>query len=480
MFIKTKTVRRMFIVAGLSALAACASAFSGDPQVQIDRAIDSPTLTVRYSGVTASLIELRVNGASLGTRTVSSSKESGETNFTLNLSDLKEGDNDVMVCVYDRTGKLVKTEHTNIQTAPVEQGPVSLTGAKMGQTVRETLKLDAGFNIAIKDPYVSFLVDGNLKKMMNTPPYEYLWNTQLEANGWHELEAWAIDDSSTTHKSGKLRLFVDNSHGDTDRRGVSSGLQTSDNPDDVAISSAASGTKHVKAGPAIASSSARAAVPGLPARPVVHALPAVSAATTVSAHAPNGTKPVRPAPALIVGPYLLTPKVSKSALVASNHKLSHPDMVVDIRPSVQTPGRIINSTVNAMALMNITKGSRIPNIGAFEIALNGDFVDFHGVMPRVDDGVPMTPIRFLLEQAGGKVNWENYSKTVTAKTDSHDISLKIGDLNAMVNNMTISLERAPYIDRGRTIVPLSFIKSTLDVNVQYDKNTGHVLVTSAK
>jgi hypothetical protein len=40
------------------------------------------------------------------------------------------------------------------------------------------------------------------------------------------------------------------------------------------------------------------------------------------------------------------------------------------------------------------------------------------------------------------------------------------------------METAPYIDRGRTIVPLSFIDDALNVNVDYDKETGHVLITS--
>ena len=449
----------MFIVAGLSALAAIATAFSGDPQVLIDRAIDSPTLTVRYNGVSASLIELRINGASLGTRTVSSAKQSGETNFTLNVTDLKEGENDVEVCLYDRTGKLVKTEHTNIQTAPVQQGPISFSDLKMGQTVHGPVTLNLSFNQKISDPYVSFFVDGNFKAMMNVPPFVYHWDSEREANGWHELEAWAIDSSNTTHKTGKLRLFVDNSHGDTLRPGVKAGLETTD-PSDVTVSTPA-GTKMVKPSTRGITSTA---IPALP---------------SVTVSNPVGTKPPHINRGLATGPYSLNPKVPNPIRVASNLKPgNHSDMVVSITRS--NPGHVLHEVADAASLVSLTKGSRIPNIGSFEIALDGDFVDFHGVMPRVDEGVPMTPIRFLLEQAGGKVDWENYTKTVNAKTTAHNISLRIGDLNAMVNNLSISLERAPYIDRGRTIVPLSFIQNTLDVHVQYDKNTGHVLVTSDK
>src|SRR5215469_7920213 len=105
MFNSSKTVRRLFLAAGLSAIAASASAFSIDPQIMIDRALDSPTLTVRYTGVSAALVELRVNGESLGTRSVQAAKASGETNFTLDLSGLREGENEIEVRLFDRTGK---------------------------------------------------------------------------------------------------------------------------------------------------------------------------------------------------------------------------------------------------------------------------------------------------------------------------------------------------------------------------------------
>jgi hypothetical protein len=130
-------------------------------------------------------------------------------------------------------------------------------------------------------------------------------------------------------------------------------------------------------------------------------------------------------------------------------------------------------------MMSITRGQRIPNIGAFAIELNSQFVKFD-VQPRVDDGVPMSPLRYLLEQDGGKVTWENMTKTVHANAEGKNLTIKIGDRNALVDAYTLSMEVTPYLDRGRTIVPLSFIHEALGVNVEYDKETGHVLITSTK
>src|SRR5438270_623843 len=71
MSITGKNLRRIIILAGLAALSVCANAIMLDTHIVIDRALNSPTLTVRYTGATVALVELKVNGESIGTRAVS-------------------------------------------------------------------------------------------------------------------------------------------------------------------------------------------------------------------------------------------------------------------------------------------------------------------------------------------------------------------------------------------------------------------------
>ncbi|RYG23358.1 hypothetical protein EON82_14270, partial [bacterium] len=124
--------RRFAALAGLAAIAASASALSIDPQISIDRALNSPTLAVRYTGVTATLVELRINGVSIGTREVSGGRSLGETSFTIDLDSLKNGDNLVEVCLFDRTGKLVGQDKTNISMEKASKGPVFVAAPKPG------------------------------------------------------------------------------------------------------------------------------------------------------------------------------------------------------------------------------------------------------------------------------------------------------------------------------------------------------------
>jgi hypothetical protein len=67
-----------------------------------------------------------------------------------------------------------------------------------------------------------------------------------------------------------------------------------------------------------------------------------------------------------------------------------------------------------------------------------------------------------------------------ADADGRQIIVRIGDRFAAINDLQVELEITPFLEKGRTIVPLSFIRDSLEVNVDYDPVTGHVLITSVK
>jgi hypothetical protein len=506
MIVKTMAVRSMFVAAALSAFAVSANAFvlGFDPQIAISRAIDSPTLTVRYTGAAAALVELRVNGTSLGTRTVSSPKDAGETNFTLSMGDLHGGDNDVEIRLFDRTGKLLGKDHTNISVAAAQNGPVYLQTPKTGETVRGPIELKLGFDHDLKDCYVSFFVDGSFKTLSNSPPFTYTWDTLAETNGWHELEAWAIDNENETHKTGKIRVFVNNSGGYTNRVGVNDNVDlapTKNLPADFVIGHPKSARKVVlKTG----RHSFRRGLNDL--QPLPAAAPAILADTVLSPAAQ--AKPSRVPAGIAMGVRNMLPTHKRLAHLEPTpiHKLysqgavasievHHPIIVIErhhdavevgnstrvamiSRVKKTQIGSVTRNVTEATGLIRILKGSRLPNLSSFAIALDSDFVDFHGVLPRVDDGVPMTPLRFLLEKKGGTVDWNNPTKTVYAKADGNDLLIHIGDRFALINRGSVKLERSSYLDRGRTVVPLSFMESALHVNIQYDKHSNHMLITS--
>jgi hypothetical protein len=470
----------------MAVLASISSALPIDAQIMIDRALNSPTLTVRYKGATASLVELRLNGQSIGTRTVSTSKSSGETNFTIDLDSLKDGDNEVEIRLFDGTGKLVGTDKTNISTDQSQRGPVFLSAPKIGATVSGPVEIKVGFGRELRNSYVSFFVNEQFKSMTNFPPYEYLWDTTTEPNGWHEVEAWVVDETSSTFKTRKIRVFVNNPGGRTDRVGVKTDLAVVANPIRNGVTGAVAGVKSVNAKAAVKAAG----------QVIKNAAPALSGGVIVNkvkvrkVGQASGLKPLPAAKLAVTGVRNLTPTgvrvatapkaVTPKAVTVVKVQAAAPQAAAAVKatkaPTVVIPKAATVAAVSSSTLLPVTKGQHLPNVGAFSVFLNSQVVSFD-VNPRVDNGVPMTPFRHLIEKAGGKVDWENLSKSVKADAEGKSIFLQIGDQIAKVNDLSVSLEIAPYLDRGRTIVPLSFISDALNVNIQYDKKTNHVLIT---
>lgn len=455
-------VRKLSAMAGFAALALTANAFMLDPTITIDRALNSPTLTIRYNGAAAALVELRVNGASLGTRSVSSGKQAGEANFTLDLSTLTEGNNDVEVLLLDKAGRIVGSEKTVITADGTSTSPVTLSYPKMGATVQGPVEIKVGFGREMRNSYVSFFVNNQFKSMTNFAPYSYVWDTQRETNGWHEIEAWLVDENSNTFKTRKVRVFVNNPGGQTGRFDPSTPVAiTTPKPVTPAV------VTHV--------------VSQSPAAAVKAAGMLRTNAMTLTLAPDSGTKPIPITRATATGTRALVPSAVKPVKVVTP---TAPKIqpVIEVTPSVPKVNITKPPTApvtQAASLLRVTRGFRTPNTGSLVISLNSKVVAFD-VPARIQNNVPLTPFRHLIEKAGGHVKWTHQAKTVDAIADGRSIFLHIGDSRAMVNHQPVSLELAPFIDGGRTIVPLSFIESSLNVDVEYDPATGHVLITSKK
>jgi hypothetical protein len=93
-------------------------------------------------------------------------------------------------------------------------------------------------------------------------------------------------------------------------------------------------------------------------------------------------------------------------------------------------------------------------------------------------GVMFSPLRQIFEFQGGTLTWQHATGRVRATSNTRDITLTIGETQATVNKAQVRMQLAPYLDEGRTMVPLSFLPMALDVNVQFDPGSGHLLITT--
>lgn len=184
--------------------------------------------------------------------------------------------------------------------------------------------------------------------------------------------------------------------------------------------------------------------------------------------------PAQPSAPVVPASTPTAPAVTSAAMTS----MGSTDSVIKSVPVVAAKPMAVRPAHHAK-LITVEYGTRLPIHSTYSIVYNGNPLTFD-VAPSVVQGVPVTPFRHLIEHAGGDVKWEPADHEVEATTDGKTIWLKIGDKVARIDSLAVQLELAPFLQGGRTIVPLSFIKKALNVDIDYDKVTGHVLITPKK
>ena len=117
------------------------------------------------------------------------------------------------------------------------------------------------------------------------------------------------------------------------------------------------------------------------------------------------------------------------------------------------------SNVN-MDVATATKTS-VKNISVY---LNGEKIEFD-VQPQIINGRTMVPMRKIFEQLGATVEWEQTTKTITGKKEDTTIVMQINNNELSVNDNTSTLDVAPIVIDGRTLVPVRAIAESFGIDV---------------
>lgn len=89
----------------------------------------------------------------------------------------------------------------------------------------------------------------------------------------------------------------------------------------------------------------------------------------------------------------------------------------------------------------------------------------------------MIPIRVVAENLKFNVNWDQKTKNVNIQQGSKAITLTVGKQEASVGNTTVSLNMAPQIIKNTVVVPIRFISEEMGLKV--DWNNKEKIVTLA-
>ncbi len=148
-------------------------------------------------------------------------------------------------------------------------------------------------------------------------------------------------------------------------------------------------------------------------------------------------------------------------LAANGQDIAVPGQLVQILSQTEDDQVWIGAVdLDAATLTDSVTTARLPRLD-----IRGEITPDLRAAPEVKAGVSMWPLRRAFEETGGVVHWFADEKRVRAVNQELDISLEIGDPLATVNNQQHELILAPYIKRGRTMVPRQFLANTVAVAI---------------
>ena len=189
----------------------------------------------------------------------------------------------------------------------------------------------------------------------------------------------------------------------------------------------------------------------------------------------NDTFTVVPKEGLAVGTYSETIKVSGEKIMPVTINVS---FEVKEAEEVKKPRRKGNGELTGPLLAKKDKNDEdnsltiapkeiILTVGEKEAIVFGETKQ-SDVAPYIKNDRVMLPVRFVSENLGAEVEWNEADGVVTVIKDDITIILYIDKATALVNGEEVSLDSSACIKESRTFVPIRFIAENLGEEVKWN------------
>ena len=126
----------------------------------------------------------------------------------------------------------------------------------------------------------------------------------------------------------------------------------------------------------------------------------------------------------------------------------------------------------------INSGTEVKLPRPLEVSYNGAPVAGDAPSMLMGD-TAVTAFRFMFEKTGGKIEWDAANQRVVARKDGREITLTIGSNVAKVGDREVAMELAAFLFQGRTMVPLRLFEEGLNAQVEWNPQTGRLVVAMA-
>lgn len=226
-------------------------------------------------------------------------------------------------------------------------------------------------------------------------------------------------------------------------------------------------------GPAVA----LPAAPAREVRPLTSLVPDHKTTPTSGLSRVTPPAPVQPRVASVAKPPL-TPAVLSQAALAEYRGLPVPaSRMLAMLPGGESAKLPADGRTTTPGVASAAVPLAVQAVRDIKIVFDGEVLSLR-TAPDTRQGISIAPLREIFEKTDGVLYWFPVEGKVRAVNKDVDMKLTIGNKKVDVNGETETLQIAPYIKQGRTMVPLQFIADVLDVKIAFDNRTGQILISS--
>lgn len=100
------------------------------------------------------------------------------------------------------------------------------------------------------------------------------------------------------------------------------------------------------------------------------------------------------------------------------------------------------------------------------------------VVPIIKNDRTFVPLRFIAEALGNEVAWDANTQTITIKSGDKDIKFVLGSTKMKKGTEESVIDAAPFIDEGRTMIPLRAAVESLDKNLKWDSANKLIIIAN--
>ncbi|GGD79549.1 stalk domain-containing protein [Paenibacillus nasutitermitis] len=150
---------------------------------------------------------------------------------------------------------------------------------------------------------------------------------------------------------------------------------------------------------------------------------------------------------------------------AERYGLQLNDNYLDLSQGTQTYKIFNKLNADRYGIRSQRKTQRL--IIGSKTAYLGDSIYNIPAAPFIQSGRTYVPIRFISEKLGASVNWNQKTKEVTIQKDGKTIRWYVGNKQVKINQQTVMSDAPLVLRNNSTFVPVRFVSEQLNTSVEY-------------